>query len=383
MLVKQTIFSFIYFIIQYASFTPFVSLLNKNYVESKKCIFFAIFSAFISVSFYLILANTGIINVIYILVIFCVSLFIFNMNTSSALFFTTICSLALFITNTFCLSLNVFSNTYIIFNSLIFFTIAYALYSFLCTHGTKIFVNSFKILPELYFLILILILSYNFTCVLNLEVAYFSLFIQIVLAIILLQITKYEYNIKKMEVSFSSLKFEYNKLKSFIDDIRIFKHDYNNTLCSIGGYISLNDMKGLEKFYNKLTFDITKTNTTQIINPSIINEPSIYNLLITKHNEIIRNNLKFNFYSAINYKDLNISPYDFSKILGIFLDNAIYAANKSDEKEIYLSCEMNKNKDYKITIKNSYTNKDVDINKIFLKGYSSKTVKSGLRIMGS
>ena len=185
-----------------------------------------------------------------------------------------------------------------------------------------------------------------------------------------------------MKLTISNLNFEYNRLKAIIDDIRMFKHDYNNTLCSIGGYISLNDMNGLKRFYNKLTFDINKTNNTQIITPSNINEPSIYNLLITKHNNIIQKNLNFNFYSAINYKDLTISPYDFSKILGIFLDNAIDAATKSYEKEISLSCELNKNKDFQIIIKNSYINKDVDVNKIFLKGYSSKDIKSGLRSMG-
>lgn len=383
MLVKQTVFTFIYFIIQYASFTPFVSLLNKNYVESKKSIFFAIFSAFISVSFYLALKGFGIANLIYILIFFIAIIFVFNINTSSALLLTTICSLILFIINVFCLSFNVSYNNYILYTSLFSFIITSIFYNFLCVHSIKSFLNSFNTLPELYFLTLILILSYKFSAITTLEVAYFVTFIQTFLAITMLQYITSKYNIKKLQIANSTLNLEYTKLKSFIDDIRIFKHDYNNTLCSIGGYISLNDMKGLEKFYNKLTFDIAKTNNTQIINPSTINEPSIYNLLIAKHNEIIKKNLKFNFYSAINYKDLNISPYDFSKMLGIFLDNAIYAANKSKEKEIYLSCEVNKNKDYKIIIKNSYINKDVDINKIFLKGYSSKTVKSGLRIMGS
>lgn len=383
MLVKQTIISFIYFIIQYASFTPFVSILNKNYVESKKCIFFAIFSAFISAAFSLIIEGFGMANLVYILIFFISSSFIFNINSFSALFFTTICSQVLFIINIFSLSFNAFPNNYMLYTSLIFFIIMPIFYNFLCIHSIKSFLNSFSILPELYFLILILIFSYNFLAINNIEIAYFVAFIQAFFAIIFLQIIKSKYTIKNMQLTTYTLNLEYAKLKTFTDDIRMFKHDYNNTLCSIGGYISLNDMNGLKNFYNKLTFDITKTNNTQIINPSTINEPSIYNLLIAKHNEIIGKNLKFNFYSAINYKNLNVSPYDFSKILGIFLDNAIDAANKSKEKEIYLSCEMNKNKDYKIIIKNSYINKDVDISKIFLKGYSSKTIKSGLRIMGS
>lgn len=87
--------------------------------------------------------------------------------------------------------------------------------------------------------------------------------------------------------------------------------------------------------------------------------------------------MNFSFYSSIDYKKLPISPYDFSRILGIFLDNAIEAAKTSTEKEIGLRCENNNNS-YQIIIENSYINKDVDIEKIFLKGYSSKKIKSGL-----
>ena len=102
-----------------------------------------------------------------------------------------------------------------------------------------------------------------------------------------------------------------------------------------------------------------------------------------KYNNIVKKKLKFKFYSGIDFKKLSISPYDFSKILGILLDNSIEAASKSNEKEITLDCEIDRKNNYQITLKNSYTNKDVDLCKIYSKGYSSKSVKSGLRIMGS
>ena len=43
-----------------------------------------------------------------------------------------------------------------------------------------------------------------------------------------------------------------------------------------------------------------------------------------------------------------------------------------------MRAELTQNNVKKIVIKNTYSNKDVDITKIFLKGYSSKKVKSGL-----
>ena len=184
--------------------------------------------------------------------------------------------------------------------------------------------------------------------------------------------------IRKLKSSIKVLNIENDTLKGLLDNIRIFKHDYSNTLCSIGGYISLNDMTGLKNFYSKLSVDLSNVNNIQKINITSINEPSIYNLFTIKNKAIIKNHLKFDFYSDINYKNLAISPYDLSKILGIFIDNAIDAATISPEKEISIICKNVKNKFSQITIKNTYQNKDVSIKDMFSKGYSSKDVKSGL-----
>ena len=70
--------------------------------------------------------------------------------------------------------------------------------------------------------------------------------------------------------------------------------------------------------------------------------------------------------------------YEFSKILGILLDNAIDAAKNSVEREVFVSAEISKNLTQTIAIKNSYSNKDIDIKSIFNKGFSTKKIKSGI-----
>jgi two-component system sensor histidine kinase AgrC len=92
---------------------------------------------------------------------------------------------------------------------------------------------------------------------------------------------------------------------------------------------------------------------------------------------MLQNNIKFEFYNSINYKTLPIPSYEFSKILGILLDNAIDASLLSKEKEISLICRC-KNNNYSIILKNSYINKDVNTEKIYQKGFSTKKIKSGL-----
>ena len=71
--------------------------------------------------------------------------------------------------------------------------------------------------------------------------------------------------------------------------------------------------------------------------------------------------------------------YHFSRILGILIDNAIEESEKCDEKIVKISfLKESKNNRAIITIKNTYSNKDVDIEKIFEKGLSGKVDHSGI-----
>ena len=71
--------------------------------------------------------------------------------------------------------------------------------------------------------------------------------------------------------------------------------------------------------------------------------------------------------------------YEFSRILGILLDNAIEASSECDEKVINISFRNDeKNHRQLITIENTYANKDVNTEDIFKKGFSGKENHSGL-----
>lgn len=174
------------------------------------------------------------------------------------------------------------------------------------------------------------------------------------------------------------LREENKNLKELVDKLRIFKHDYCNVIASISGYIALNDMNGLKRFVGSVEKEICQINQLQAINTKVINEPCIFSLISAKYRLATSKGISFCFFSDIDYQKLGMDIYEFSKIMGILLDNAIDAASISKEKEIQMRAELTQNNAKKIVIKNTYSNKDVDITKIFLKGYSSKKVKSGL-----
>ena len=76
----------------------------------------------------------------------------------------------------------------------------------------------------------------------------------------------------------------------------------------------------------------------------------------------------------INLNNLKIDIYDFCRIIGILLDNAIEAASKCDEKIVNIEIQDVKPRKYQILmIENTYEDKNIDIGRLSEKGYTSKT----------
>lgn len=173
---------------------------------------------------------------------------------------------------------------------------------------------------------------------------------------------------------------EYNKTLHILhDNVRGFKHDFDNIVTTIGGYINTNDMEGLKKYYMQLEQDCEKVNNLYLLNPDSINNPGIYNLLTSKYHEAIEKDIDVNIYFLMDLNELNMKIYEFSRILGILLDNAIEAAEHSEEKIINISFRREeKNKRNVISIENSYSNKAVDTEHIFNKGVTEKEDHSGI-----
>lgn len=173
---------------------------------------------------------------------------------------------------------------------------------------------------------------------------------------------------------------EYNKtLKILHDNVRGFKHDFDNIVTTIGGYVKTNDMTGLQKYYLQLEDDCQKVSNLYILNPEIINNPGIYNLLSTKYREAESKNIKVNMSLLLDLNDLKMKVYEFARILGILLDNAIEASDECNDKIINIVFRNDEKRHRQlISIENTYKDKNVDTIKIFGKGISGKENHTGL-----
>lgn len=172
----------------------------------------------------------------------------------------------------------------------------------------------------------------------------------------------------------------YNKTLTILhDSIRGFKHDFHNIVQGIGGYADRGDLEGLKKYYKQLMLDCSRTNNLTTLNPEVINNPAIYNIMATKYHKADEIGVQINLgiFMDLNEIEKHMKIYEFTRILGILLDNAIEAASECDEKVIHVSFRKEENRHRLLMIiENTYKNKDVDIDKIFEKDFSTKSKKT-------
>ena len=173
---------------------------------------------------------------------------------------------------------------------------------------------------------------------------------------------------------------EYNKsLEILYDKVKGFKHDFDNIISTLDGYIENDDMYGLKEYFNEVKKDCKITNNLSIINPRTINNPGIYSLLNNKYFKATNLGINFEFEYFLDLNKVDVNLYQLSRILGILIDNAIEEAEKCSDKIVKLSfIRENRNNRAVITIQNTYSNKDVDLEKIFEKGESGKENHSGI-----
>lgn len=168
-------------------------------------------------------------------------------------------------------------------------------------------------------------------------------------------------------------------LKTSHDVIRAFKHDFSNIMQAIGGYIASDDMQGLKAYYSQLLEDCQSLNNLDTLSPDVINNPAIFRLLSLKYYKATELGITLNLNVFLNLNELNMKIYDFSRILGILLDNAIEAASECEEKIINVEIRKDSSRNRQLLIvENSCCQKNIDIERIFQKGFSSKDKNTGL-----
>lgn len=156
-------------------------------------------------------------------------------------------------------------------------------------------------------------------------------------------------------------------------------HEYNNQLMVIKGYI--NKPERLSEYLDEVIGEHKTGQNYTVKQLGFLPDGGVKGLLYHKLSKMEDNNIKYYLYVDQNLKDKDIESYDLktyrdlTKLLGVFLDNAIDAALKSEEKEIEVELK-DKDDCLLLTISNTY-DKNTDINKVGKSGFTTKGVGHG------
>ncbi len=187
------------------------------------------------------------------------------------------------------------------------------------------------------------------------------------------------FDLKYAQSTIEYEKKSYNFLSTSYDCVRGFKHDFSNIMQAIGGYILTEDLSGLKKYYSSVFKDCSELHKLSIFNKDVLNSPPVLSIVAEKYYKASELGIEFNIDVFVDLNDLKMDIYEFTRILGIFLDNSIEAANQSSKKviNIIISKDFRNNFDL-ITVENSCNPNNIDTNKIFEKNFSTKPKNTGL-----
>lgn len=189
--------------------------------------------------------------------------------------------------------------------------------------------------------------------------------------------------IEEQDLKINNLE-SYNKtLQIMYDNIRGFRHDYSNFLQALNGYVHANNIEGIKLMCKSATKECMDVNKMGILDPTVINNPAVYSLLTNKYFLAQEEGIDINIEVMIDLKEMEICNYELCKILAILLDNAIEAARECREKVVNIRFVKDNRVNRKLLIiENSYSEKDIDLDKIFEKGYTSKEDTESMHGLG-
>ena len=184
----------------------------------------------------------------------------------------------------------------------------------------------------------------------------------------------------KSESDLIAAKLESQTTSGLIDGVKSLKHDYNNIVQALNGYVKSKRYDELEEYVNSLLKECNMINNLELVDPKVFNNPAIYGIVGSKYFLLTNENIPMDIEVLTDISKINFPMPELSRILGILLDNAYEATKKCNNPYVRLEIKYDNRKCADvIRVINTYdTNINIDINNIYKKGFSSKEVKSGI-----
>ena len=179
----------------------------------------------------------------------------------------------------------------------------------------------------------------------------------------------------------------YNRLQDYTTQVenmysslRSFKHDYFNIMLSMSGYIETGDMDGLKNYFEseiaplnqKIRSDTSHLN--QLINIEMTELKSLVSIKLLYAAEL---NIDIQVEIPEKIPALPVNTVDLTRIIGIFLDNAIEAALETEHPFLHFAVVSSLGECLFI-ITNSYVDKGIPFGILMKQNISTKGPNRGI-----
>lgn len=210
----------------------------------------------------------------------------------------------------------------------------------------------------------------------------FSVFFIITISIFLicLRIMKKNHELMQKQQADKDLMDYMNKLENMYQEMRVFKHDYVNTLSTLTHYIQDDDMENLKQYFEtQILPDSQNLNNKDTVLARLgnIKIKELKGLLYSKMVVALNRNLPVQLEIRSEIDSVPIRTLDLCKVIGIFIDNAIEEVSESAEKNLSIAF-IREERHLCVVIANSTDKEDINLQNIYKKDVSYKSGHSGL-----
>lgn len=208
---------------------------------------------------------------------------------------------------------------------------------------------------------------------------YINIFITIFMFISIIYVVYNKIQKSAYENKYNEVMEYVTRYEKIINEQGKKNHEYNNQLMVLKGYLDKPDRL---KDYLELIIGEHKTGQNYTVKQlGFLPDGGIKGLLYHKLSKKEEEGIKPYLYVDQSMQELSEDIFDIktcqdiTKILGVFIDNAIDASSKAEQKEVEIDFKVQKDC-LIISVANTYDNK-TDVNKIGKKGYSTKGAGHG------
>lgn len=210
---------------------------------------------------------------------------------------------------------------------------------------------------------------------LNNNVVLFIVFFSLIASLVLMFFLANYFYKKKLAQKESVLLQQYlESLEESILNLRKFKHDYQNILLSLKSYVDEKNTEQLEHYFYETiwtTNRLFKNNFLQLTDLSKIKNLELRSIILNKVILAQTKNINISLEIPTKVKEIRKYRINLVRSFGIILDNAIEAAEETDNKYVKIALFYEEDS-LKIIVENSYIGKNIALKQLQNSGFSTK-----------